>query len=176
MNIYLIIGNVISLVAAVFTILSSVSHGNKKIYGYQAIQCAVMAVASIFFASASGITTYILCTARNGFLMYEKFTKRMCVVFMILVAIIGCVSNNRGAVGYLPVITTLIYTLGTLLCKGEVNIKLNIIVNLVLWAIYDIIIYDFVTFGIDTVSAIVTLISLVAVAKKLKGENNNEVK
>lgn len=174
MNIFLIIGNVISMVAAVFTILSSVSHGNKKIYGYQAVQCGIMSIASVFFASASGVTTFLLCTARNCLLMYDKFTKRLCVVFMVLVAVIGCVSNNRGIVGYIPVITTLIYTFGTLVCKKEGSIKINIIVNLVLWAVYDIIIYDFVTFVIDTISAIVTVVSLMIFFKKIKGAKSNE--
>lgn len=159
MAINIIIGNIISMAAAVFTFLGSVSRGRKKIYGYQVIQCAVMAVASVVFGSWSGVTTFALCGIRNAFAAYDRLTARRTVIIAVLVGILGIISNNRGAVGLIPVIATIIYTAGSFALRSERKIKLNIALNLVLWAIYDLIIMDYVSAAIDFVTAAVTMVS-----------------
>lgn len=153
----LLIGNVISLIAALFTILSSLGHGRKKIYGFQGIQCFLMAVASIFFGSLSGMTTFLLCAVRNAVLAYDRYTKRIFILFLILIPALGVLSNNREMVGMLPVVTTIIYSVGQYYLHSDVKIKGNIALNLLLWAIYDFMVFDIVSAVVDTVSTIVTI-------------------
>ena len=148
----LLIGNLISFAAACFTLASAWSGNRKRIYLYQAMQCALLAVANIFFASVSGVTTYAICALRNVLLAYDRFTARLCVI--------GLAVNNRGLVGLIPVFTTALYTVICLYAKRRVAIKTNIIANLSLWAVYDILISDYVSFAVDTGSALVALISL----------------
>ena len=156
----MIIGNVISLVAAIFTVASSWSKDRKRIFLYQAVQCFLLAIANIFFVSFSGITTYALCALRNLLIAYDRFTNKVCIVFLISVTAIGLFANNRGLIGLLPVLTTAIYTVGCFYVKETKPIKINIIVNLTLWAIYDIAIRDFVSFTVDTLSAGTAVVSL----------------
>ena len=80
--------------------------------------------------------------------------------FVAAVSIIGLSVNNRGLVGLIPVFTTALYTVICLYAKRRVAIKTNIIANLSLWAVYDILISDYVSFAVDTGSAIVAVISL----------------
>ena len=155
-----LIGNLLAFVAACFTFLSAWSRDKKRIYLYQAAQCAVMAAANVFFASLSGVTTFALCTARNLLLAYDRFTPRLCYAFVAAVAGLGICANNRGLVGLLPVVTTAVYTVGCLYAKRTRAIKWNLIVNLALWAIYDAFIFDFVSCAVDAVSAIAALMSL----------------
>ena len=61
----MVTGNLISLVAAFFTVASSWSKDRKRIFLYQAMQCFLLAIANIFFLSVSGTTTYALCALRN---------------------------------------------------------------------------------------------------------------
>ena len=157
----LLIGNLCSFVAACFTFLSAWSRDKKRIYLYQAAQCLVLAGANIFFASISGVTTYALCTMRNLLLAYDRFTPRRCYAFTAAVAILGIAANNRGLVGLLPVVTTAVYTVGCLYAKGTKAIKLNIIVNLILWAVYDAFILDLVSCAVDSVSAVAALVSII---------------
>ena len=157
----LLIGNLCSFVAACFTFLSAWSRDKKRIYLYQAAQCVVLAGANIFFASISGVTTYALCTVRNLLLAYDRFTPRRCYAFTAAVAILGIAANNRGLVGLLPVVTTAVYTVGCLYAKGTKAIKLNIIVNLILWAVYDAFILDLVSCAVDSVSAVAALVSII---------------
>ena len=156
----ILIGNIFAFAAACFTFLSAWSRDRKRIYLYQAAQCGVLAVANIFFASLSGVTTYALCALRNLLLMHERFTPRLCCAFVAAVAGLGLYANNRGLVGLLPVATTAVYTVGCLYAKRTRAIKWNLIVNLLLWAVYDAFVLDFVSCAVDTVSAIAALVSL----------------
>ncbi|MBR1566479.1 MAG: YgjV family protein [Oscillospiraceae bacterium] len=157
----ILIGNICAFVAACFTFLSAWSRDRKRIYLYQAAQCGVLAIANVFFASLSGVTTYALCTARNLLLGYERFTARRCAVFVAAVTVLGICANNRGLVGLLPVVTTAVYTVGCYYARRTPAIKWNLIANLILWAIYDAFILDLVSCAVDTVSAIAALVSIV---------------
>ncbi|MBO5570243.1 MAG: YgjV family protein [Oscillospiraceae bacterium] len=167
-----LIGNLVSFVAACFTIASAWSGNRKRIYLYQAIQCFLLALANIFFISISGVTTYIICAFRNMLLAYERFTARLCNITVACVGIIGVSVNNRGIIGLLPVITTALYTIICFYAKRRSTIKMNIIVNLALWAVYDILIHDYVSFSVDTGSAIVAVISILR--NKIASEGENE--
>ena len=160
MHMSVLIGNLFAFVAACFTFLSAWSRDRKRIYLYQAAQCFVLAIANVFFASLSGVTTYALCALRNLLLMYERFTPRRCLVFVAAVAGLGVYANNRGVVGLLPVVTTAVYTVGCLFAKQTRAIKYNLIVNLILWAIYDAFILDLVSCAVDSVSAVTALVSI----------------
>jgi Bacterial inner membrane protein. len=156
----MLIGNLISFAAACFTLLSAWSRDRRRIYLYQAGQCLLLAVANIFFASVSGVTTYVLCTLRNLLLAYDRFTPRLCCGFVALVTALGLWANNRGLIGLLPVLTTAVYTVVCLRARRTKAIKLNIIVNLLLWAVYDFFILDYVSCVVDSVSAAAALLSL----------------
>ena len=156
----LLIGNLISFAAACFTLASAWSGNRKRIYLYQAMQCALLAAANIFFSSISGVTTYAICAVRNVLLAHDRFTARLCMFFVACVGVVGLVVNNRGLVGLIPVFTTALYTVICLYAKRRVAIKANIIANLSLWAVYDILISDYVSFAVDTGSAVVAVFSL----------------
>lgn len=167
----ILIGNLISLGAACFTIASAWSGYRKRIYLYQAAQCFFLAQANIFFNSISGVTTYIICTIRNVLLAYDRFTAKLCIIMVSCVGIIGLSVNNRGFIGIIPVIATALYTIVCFYVKRQPTIKANIIVNLILWAVYDILIHDYVSFSVDTGSAIVAVISIFHWKNVSEGEN-----
>ena len=156
----LLFGNIISFAAACFTLASAWSRDRQRIYLYQSGQCLLLAFANIFFGSVSGVTTFALCTARNLLLAYDRFTPRRCWFFVAAVALLGLFANNRGAVGLIPVVTTALYTAVCLYVKRTRGIKLNLIVNLLLWALYDLFILDLVSCAVDAVSAGTAVVSL----------------
>ncbi|MBQ0064672.1 MAG: YgjV family protein [Firmicutes bacterium] len=156
----IIIGNCISFVSAIFTITSSLQKEKEKIYFYQVLQCGAMVIASFFFVSYSGVCTFFLCTIRNYLLMKDRYDTKKCILFMFAIGILGVLSNNRGWLGMIPVIGSLIYTYGTLICHKSIPIKINIMINLLMWAIYEGMILDFVSTIIDGSSAIITLVSI----------------
>ena len=156
----LLIGNVIAFAAALFTLASAWSRERRKIYRFQAAQCLLLAVANVFFASLSGVTTFVLCTLRNLLLARDRFTGKICIVFIAAVAGIGLAANNRGLVGLIPVLTTVLYSVGCLYARRTHAIKANIIVNLMLWAVYDFAVGDLVSCTVDGLSAMTAVASL----------------
>ena len=156
----MIVGNIFSFLAACFTLASAWSRERKRIYLFQAAQCFLLALANVFFASLSGTTTFLLCAARNGLIAFDRFTGRRCAVFVLAVAALGLLSNNRGAVGLIPVFTTAIYTVACLYAKRIKAVKCNLIVNLALWTVYDLFIGDYVSAAVDSVSAGTALASV----------------
>ena len=156
----LLLGNAVSLGAACFTFASSWSRDRKLIYLFQAGQCLLAGVANIFFCSLSGVTTFALCTLRNVLLAYDRLTKPLCWFLVLLVSLLGIASNNRGLIGLLPVVTTAVYSVACLYVRRIRAVKLNIFVNLALWAIYDFFIMDFVACAVDSASAALALLSL----------------
>lgn len=164
----ILVGNIISSVAAVFTVISSLSTDRKRIYMFQVAQCIVMVIASLFFASYSGIAMYMLCALRNLLAAYDKFSIKICIIFVIMTFVIGIACNNIGMIGLFPVFATAVYTVGSSVLHTNKSIKVNIAVNLLLWAVYDIIICDYITFAVDVVSAAVTVYSLIKTISKSK--------
>ncbi len=165
-----LVGNLISFAAACFTLASAWSTERKPVYLFQAVQCSFLSFANIFFSSVSGITTYMICAIRSVLLAYDRFTPKLCIVFVFSVSVIGITVNNCGFIGLIPVITTMLYTVICLFAKKRISIKINITVNLVLWAIYDILVSDHVSFAVDTGSAAVAMVSIL----RLKATPNTD--
>ena len=156
----ILFGNLLSLIAALFTFLSAWSRDRKSIYLFQAAQCGILSAANVFFSSVSGVTTCALCTLRNLLIAYDRYTPRLCALFLAAVAALGLWANNRGLVGLLPVAATALYTVGCLYAKSPRTIKLNLIVNLILWAVYDAFVLDLISCAVDGFSALTAVYTL----------------
>lgn len=164
----ILIGNLISLPAAGFTLGSSLSGDFKRIYLYQAVQCFLLALSNVFFSSVSGAVILLVCGIRNVLAAYRKLDVKTGLVFLVLAAVLGIVSNNRGFIGLIPVAVTLVYTIGCVVCKKTEAVKINTIINLAGWAVYDLCIIDLVSAVVDTGSAAAAVISLYHILRKKK--------
>lgn len=156
----LIIANSISLIAAVFTAMSSWSKEKRHIYLYQVYQCLLLALSSIFFASYAGIVTLLVCAWRNYLASKNLLSKKWIFFCLIAIVVFGLAVNNRGLIGVLVVATNVVYSLGVYFAKSETAIKCNIILNLTLWAIYEIFILDIPSAAADTVGLVTAVLSL----------------
>lgn len=158
---YLIIANLISFLAAICTCLSSWSKETDKIYYYQVGQCLLLAVASFFFNSYAGIATLLICSLRNFLLGKGIYNKQICISLTIAMFILGVIFNNSGYVGWIIIAANVIYTLGAFFAKNELTIKLNMILDLVLWMIYEIIIIDIPSLVADSIAVVIAIIAII---------------
>lgn len=165
-NLY--IANGISFVAAIFTFASCYSKDTKRIYFYQVGQCLVLAVANLFFGSYAGIVTLALCALRNYLLGVDKFNKVFCISIASLMLILGALINNNGSVGWIVIGANVIYTIGGYFAKRELTIKLNIILDLVLWIIYEILIFDIPSLIADVIGVVIAIGAIVRIMKEKK--------
>ena len=157
----IIIGNIFSFGSAVFTGLSSWTRKTDKVYIYQTYQCILLAIASVFFQSWAGIATLILCAVRNMLTAKGKLNLKISVLMIAVLVFIGLFINNRGAVGWIVTGATILYTIGAYVFHSELMIKINILVNLILWIIYDFIIWDFSSMIMDSVILVITVAAII---------------
>ena len=162
---FIIIGNIISFAAAIFTALSSLSKDTFKVYIFQMVQCLLLAIASIFFMSWSGIATLLICSFRNYLAAREKLSFQITVILLVLLVILGIFVNNRGLIGWIIIIATAIYTIGMYLVHNEIPIKINISINLILWIIYECFILDFSSLIMDLIALVLAVISIITTIK-----------
>lgn len=156
----LIIGNCISVVAAIFTARSSWAKDKWHIYFFQVIQCLLLAVASVFFNSYAGIVSLLVCALRNYLAATDRLNKYATLFCFAMILVPGILINNRGYIGYIVIAANAIYTIGMYLAKKELAIKCNIILNLSLWIVYESLIIDIPSIIADGIGLIVAVASL----------------
>ena len=157
----LLIANMISAVSAMFTCLSCYSKDRARIYYYQVGQCVALAIANIFFNSYAGIITLMLCALRNFLLAKDIYNKYICVSLAAGMLIFGALLNNNGGIGWIVIAANVIYTLGAFFAKNELTIKLNIILDLILWMIYEVFIIDIPSLIADSIAVVIAVIAIV---------------
>lgn len=162
----LLIGNALSMIVALFTMAANWTNSKEKSYLYQFWQCAILAVANIFFHSYAGITTLVLCAIRNLMIGKGKYTKKWCIAFMLVIGIVGLLVNNRGIPGILLVLATVGYTWGSYVCVNTVPVKLNILINQICWAIYEVFVLDIVSLITELITGSVLVASLIRIRRK----------
>lgn len=156
----LLIANLISLIAAYFTARSSWARDTWHIYFYQVIQCLLLALASVFFNSYAGIVSLLACALRNYLAAIGRLNKKWTFACLLLVLIPGILLNNRGYTGWIIITANVLYTLGMYLCRRELTIKCNMILNLLLWMIYEALIWDIPSFLADGAALITAFVSV----------------
>ena len=138
----------------------------KKVYGMQVTENLILVVSSACFGSWSGISTLLVSTARNLLLVKEKFDKRMMYLFIVLVTVCGLAVNNKGLIGLLPVLATVILTICNYYAQEIQAIKWSLFVNIVLWAVYFFAIWDVISGVTQVVIAAITLASIFQVKQR----------
>ena len=157
----MIIGNILSFFAALFMVASCVVKRKQAVFFCQFLECALLAVASVFFGSLAGMTTLVLSAVRNLVVAKDRYTKPMMVAFVILTIVAGLLANTRGLVGLLPVLATVEYTICCHYIEGEMATKCRIFVNVLLWIVYSFLICDFSTAISDSIVLVVDTVAIV---------------
>ena len=157
----LVIGNIISLIAGIFIILSMWVNDEKMAYKYQFLNAFILMISSVFFLSWTGVTTMGIAAARNAMVYKERLTLNWTIFFIIISVVLGLSVNTMGFVGILPIIAIVQITLCNYYLKTIKSIKTGFIVNSAIYIVYFLAIFDFSSAAIESVTAIVGLVSLI---------------
>lgn len=144
-----ILGEIFSFLAAAFLGYSTFSKNKKKMAFLQIIDSTFNGISNLFLLSYSGIITNAFTATRNFLVYKNKFTNKVAIVFCILIICIGVTFNNKGPIGILPIIASVEYTIFICKSKNTNNLRLGLIFNLILWAIYDFYISSYPMFTMD---------------------------
>ena len=89
---------------------------------------------------------------------------------------LGLVFNNRGLLGWLPIVANLEYSIAVFRFRdNEIALKSAFIVNMIMYAAFSAVILNYVGIASCAVIAVTTAISLIkAIKKKRSGEAEEE--
>ena len=165
--IHIIIGNVISFVAAIFLIAGCWTRDRDKTFLYQILEAVFLCIANIFFGSWSGISTLLLSAVRNTMLLKNKFSRGWMIAFIVAVVGLGVAVNNRGLIGLLPILATVQLIICNQYAKKIIPIKISLLVNTAIWLVYSVAIYDFSSTVAQAVTCLVCVGSIIRLRRTL---------
>lgn len=164
----LIIGNVCSLLAMGTDAISAAQKTAKRLLWVQIISQLIYCTGSIILKGYSGAVQNVISTVRNLVAIKNIKSKALEWILVVLGVVLGLVFNNLGWVGLLPVIANLQYTLAVFYFKeDERALKKAFLIVTIMFAIFNLAIYNFVGFCTNIVLCITTAIFLL---KKKKPE------
>ena len=162
-----LLGNVIALIACLLMVYSGFIKKKKNILLIQSIQIGLSALSNILLGGFTGAIINALNCLRNILCYKNKLNIVWKIVITILSIVLSIVFNNKGLIGYLPLVSALIY-LWLMGEKDVVKFKLLIIFTIAFWIVYDFVIKNYVSFAFDIGTIFANLISIYTIKKKVR--------
>ena len=107
----IVLGNVCSLLAMVTDSVSSTRKTAKGVLWVQNLSQLVYGVGSVLLKGYSSAVQNVVSLIRNFVAIRKVESKVVEWILVVLGVVLGIAFNNRGLVGYLPVVANLQYTL-----------------------------------------------------------------
>ena len=155
----------LSFVTACFTMAASWVPNKQTSFYCMVMQCLVYTVASYFYGVYATIPVMLLSALRNWLIAEDRFTPKMCAVFCVVVTVLGLAANNAGITGLITIFATIQITLCGTFFKGLIASKRTILVNLLLWVVYDILIRDYFSLAMDAISSVLAIAAILRIRR-----------
>ena len=161
----LIIGNIIALIGSILMVYVGVIKDKKGILFVQSLQIALLAISNLVLNGISGFIINTINFIRNIICYKEALSLKVKILLSIISIVLTIYYNNFGLIGYLPLISGLIY-LWFMTVKDVIKFKILIIVSVVFWLIYDFIIQSYTASVFDLITIIISSISVIKLKRK----------
>lgn len=161
-----IVGETFSFIAAICLCYSTFNKEKKQMVLWQIFDSLFNIFSNLFLLSYSGFITCIFTTIRNTLEFKNLNSKKVTIVFCILLLILGFAFNNKGIIGLFPVVACVEYTIFMLRSKTSQALRIGLIINLSLWFIYDLYIKSYPMSIMDLIIIITSLFNIVKFKKK----------
>ena len=146
-------------------ISDSISGTRKKhneIMAVQIVSQFFYAASSIALKGYSSTVQNIVAVFRNLAAMKNIKSKFLEWVLILAGVVLGILFNNRGLLGWLPIIANLEYSVSVFKLKdNEKALKLAFIINMIMYAVFSAVIKNYVGVLSCTVIAVTTAVSLI---------------
>ena len=157
-----IAGNIFSLFAMISDSISGTREKHSEIMAVQIVSQFFYAASSIVLKGYSSTVQNVVAVFRNFAAMKNVKSKALEWGLILAGVVLGIVFNNRGLLGWLPVIANLEYSIAVFRFKdNEKALKLAFIINMVMYAVFSFVIMNYVGTVSCTVIALTTAVSLI---------------
>lgn len=138
MQVYLITGNVFSLLSAICIAISVIKKNKNDLIWWQILDVLFCILSNIALYTYAALTTNSIALIRNFLAYKNKLTPKWTFMLFVLCIIVGLWANNRGVIGLFPIIASASYTVFMYITKDEQQMRWALISNLLLWFVHDI--------------------------------------
>ena len=168
-----IIGNLFSLCAMVSDSVSGTRKKHSEIMAVQIVSQFFYAASSIALKGYSSTAQNVVAVFRNLAAMKNVKSKVLEWALILAGVALGIAFNNRGLLGWLPIIANLEYSISVFRLKNnEKALKLAFIVNMIMYAVFSVVIMNYVGAVSCTVIAVTTALSLLRMNKGANSGKN----
>ena len=158
----IIIGNACSLCAMVTDSISATRKKTNEMLGIQIISQVFYGVGTIILKGYSSTAQNVVAILRNLAAMKQVKSKLVGWGLVTLSVVLGVAFNNRGLLGWLPIIANLQYSIVIFVFRDNgVALKLSYLVSLLLYAVFCYVILNYVGVASNLIVAVTTTISLI---------------
>lgn len=158
----IIIGNVCSLCAMVTDSISATRKKTNEMLGIQIISQFFYGAGSIILKGYSSTAQNVVAVLRNLAAIKQVKSKFIGWGLVVLSVVLGVAFNNRGVLGWLPIVANLQYSIVIFLCKDNgVALKLSYLVSLLMYAVFCYVILNYVGVAANLIVAVTTTVSLI---------------
>lgn len=156
-----LIGNLFSLCAMISDSISGTRKKHSQIMAVQIISQFFYAASSIALKGYSSTVQSVVAVFRNLAAMKNVKSRALEWGLILAGAVLGIAFNNRGLLGWLPVLANLEYSIAVFRLKdSEKALKLAFIVNMVLFAVFNVAIQNYMGAASCSVISLTTALSL----------------
>ena len=162
-----ILGNLCSLGAMISDSISGTRTRRNHILGFQIISQVFYGVGSVILKGYSGTVQNAVAILRNLAAIKNIKSKVLEWTLIVLGVALGIVFNNRGLIGWLPIVANLEYSLAVFAFKkNDRALKIAFILNMLFFVVFSVAIKNYVGTVGNIVVAVTTAIALYRESKK----------
>ena len=171
----IIVGNVCSLCAMVSDSVSGTRKKRSEILAIQMLSQVFYGVGTIILKGYSSTAQNVVALLRNLAAMKNVKSKAVEWTLILLGVVLGIVFNNRGLIGWLPVVANLEYSVAFFRFKDrERSLKIAFILNMLMYVVFSLAIMNYVGVVANVVVAVTTAISLVRESREVPSEAKDD--
>ncbi len=158
----ILIGNICSLGAMVTDSIGSIRRKNNEMLGFQILSQIFYAAGSILLKGYSSTAQNVVAVFRNLAAIKNIQNKAIEGILIASGVILGVFFNNRGVLGWLPIVANFIYSVSIFRFKDdETKLKISFLLNMVMFAAFNLVIKNYVSAASNSFVAVTTLLSLI---------------
>ena len=162
----ILLGNLFSLCAMISDSVSGTRKKHSEIMAVQIVSQFFYGASSVALKGYSSTAQNLVAVFRNLAAMKNVKSRALEWTLILAGVVLGVVFNNRGLLGWLPILANLEYSVAVFkLRENEKALKLAFILNMVLYAVFSAVIQNYVGVLSCTVIAVTTAVSLIRAAK-----------
>ena len=170
-NLDLIIGNLCTLLAMGGNAISSTRKTAKGVLMMQTLSQGIYCVSGIVLKGYSASAQNAVSILRNIVAIRNINSKAIQWILTGLALVFGIAFNNRGLMGLLPVVGNLQYTLAIFrFPDNERAVKLSFLLSSICYAVFNIVIQNYVGIAADSFVVVATAIVLLKGLEKTENE------